>query len=195
MSFSETCINFLRYVGRHHHSKLVETPRRLEKAWEFWTQGYNETNPRAILKEFNEWPKDAEGGNYDEMVLQANIRFYSHCEHHLAPFFGVVHIGYIPRECKYVFGLSKLARVVEMYARRLQMQERLTVEVANAIDMTEPEGVGVVVQARHMCLESRGVQKAGTITTTSALRGSIKKNKQARTEFLSFANAHQWNGV
>lgn len=193
MSFDETCVDFVRHLSRLHHSKLVETPRRLADAWSFWTHGYRlSSTPRDILKEFNDWGKE---GRYDEMVLQANIRFYSNCEHHLAPFFGVVHIGYIPRECKYVFGLSKLARVVEMYARRLQMQERLTVEIADAINMMEPEGVGVVVQGRHMCLESRGVQKPGTITTTSALRGSIKKNVEARTEFLSFARAHQWNGV
>lgn len=183
---------------------LKDTPKRMAEAWQFWTSGYG-WNP-AILKTFDEGTSELDvsqdtslpvpPGRFDEMILQSNIRFYSNCEHHLTPFFGVVHIGYIPMDYRYVVGLSKLARLVDMYARRLQIQERLTVEIADAINETiKPVGVGVVVKARHMCLESRGVQKPGTITTTSALRGSIYTNAQARSEFLSFANSHQWNGI
>jgi GTP cyclohydrolase I len=158
---------------------LVETPERVAKAWGFWTSGYND-RPETILKTFEDGAED-----YDEMVFQGRIPLYSHCEHHLAPFFGVAHIGYIPNGC--IVGLSKLSRVVDMYARRLQVQERITRQVADCLnEHLQPIGVGVVIRCRHLCMESRGIQKAGTVTYTSALRGAIKDHGGARTEFLKF---------
>lgn len=191
----DVCTNLVRLLttGTKRPDSLKTTPHRLAEAWEYWTLGYDQ-NPRTILKEFNEF-NGKEEGPFDEMVMQSGIRFYSHCEHHLAPFWGVVAVGYIPRDCKYIVGLSKLSRLVDCFARRLQIQERLTVEIAKAMMDLDHQGVGVVVQARHMCMESRGVRQPGTITTTSALLGCIKEHPGARQEFLSFANAHTWNGV
>lgn len=196
MALEEICTDLVRCLsaGADYKKGLRDTPRRLAIAWEYWTLGYAMRDPSAILKEFNEYDSSQEGP-FDEMILQSGIRFFSHCEHHLAPFFGVVSIGYIPRDCKYIVGLSKLSRLVDMYARRLQIQERLTIEIAQAMNCLEHKGVGVVIQARHMCMESRGVRQPGTITTTSALMGSLKDHPEARHEFLSFANTHTWNGV
>jgi GTP cyclohydrolase I len=131
---------------------LVETPERVAKAWGFWTSGWD-GDPVAILKTFEDGAE-----NYDEMVFQGRIPVYSHCEHHLAPFFGVAHIGYIP-DGKIV-GLSKLSRVTDLYARRLQVQERLTNQICEAIwEVLDPIGCGVVLRCRHMCMESRGIQR------------------------------------
>lgn len=156
-----------------------DTPMRFAKAWEHWTSGYSE-DPAEILKTF-ECPEN------DSMVFQANIPMWSMCEHHLAPFWGRVHIGYVPDGR--VVGLSKLARISDVFARRLQIQERLGSQIADAM-MTHVGclGVGVVIQARHSCMESRGVQKAGTITLTSALRGAVKDDAQCRAEFMSLVN-------
>jgi GTP cyclohydrolase IA len=166
---------------------VIETPKRMAKAWAFWTSGYS-LCPADVLKQFDDGAE-----NYDAMVVQQGIPFYSHCEHHMAPFFGVVHIGYLPD--KRIVGLSKLARVVNIFARRLQVQERLTTEIAQALDEgLKPLGVGVVVEARHLCIESRGVEKPGTITRTSALRGQIHNHAGARAEFLSFVNTNRWDG-
>ena len=157
---------------------LVETPARVAKAWQFWTQGY-EQDPADVLKTFED---GAEG--CDEMVIVRNIPFYTHCEHHLAPFFGTATIGYLP-DGK-VVGLSKLPRVLNVFARRLQVQERLTVQVADALmEHLQPKGVGVVVKARHMCMESRGICQQGSETITSALRGAFKDQPSARAEFLA----------
>lgn len=167
--------------AREHNNRegLRETPQRFARAFEFWTSGYDNEDPAKILKAFEDGAQDA-----DEMVLQTDIPFYSMCEHHLAPFFGKAHIGYIPNGK--IVGLSKLARLVDMYSRRLQVQERITTQVAKALEeVLQPVGVGVVLQARHLCMESRGVQKAGTITTTSALLGAMKEVPEARSEFLS----------
>lgn len=154
---------------------LQETPERFAKAFLQWTSGYKQ-RPADVLKAF-------EDGACDEMVLQTKIPCFSLCEHHLAPFFGVVHIGYVPN--RRVVGLSKLSRLVDVFSRRLQVQERLTTQIADAL-MThlKPRGVGVIVQARHMCMESRGVQRVGVITATHALRGVIKNESDARAEFL-----------
>lgn len=196
MSLEETCTALVRYLsaGTDYRKGLKDTPKRVAEAWRHWTAGYTINDPSCILKEFCEFEGQQEGP-FDEMVLQSGIRFWSTCEHHLAPFFGIVTIGYIPRDCKYIVGLSKLSRLVEMYARRLQIQERLTIEVAKAMDSLEHKGVGVVIQARHSCIESRGVKQPGTITTTSCLLGDFKTHPGARQEFLSFANGHIWNGV
>lgn len=155
---------------------LSETPARMARAWLEWTAGYGR-DPASVLKTFGD-------GACNEMVFQGGIQFYSLCEHHAAPFFGVAHIGYIPNGR--IVGLSKMARLVDVFARRLTVQERLCNQVADAMqDNLQPLGVGVVMQARHLCLESRGVQKPGTVTVTSALRGVIMDKPDVRAEFLS----------
>jgi GTP cyclohydrolase I len=156
---------------------LQETPDRVARAWEFWTSGYSE-DPVKVLKTFVD---GSEG--VDEMVVVKDLPFYSHCEHHLAPFFGTATIGYLPKER--IVGLSKLGRLLQMYSRRLQVQERLTCQIANAIDSTlNPLGCGVIVRARHLCMESRGICQQGHYTVTSALRGVFKTEDSARSEFL-----------
>lgn len=170
----------LRTIGEDPSREgLRETPKRVAKAWAEWFDGYNQ-DPAGILKTFED---GAELLASDEMVLVRDIDFYSHCEHHMAPFFGKAHVAYIPNGK--VVGLSKLARLVDVFAHRLQVQERLTNQVANAIqDVLEPQGVGVVMRATHFCMCSRGVNKQGSTTITSALRGAIKDKAEARSEFM-----------
>lgn len=157
---------------------LLETPARAVKAWKEWTSGYG-IHPADVLKVFED---GAEG--CDEMVVVHDIPIYSHCEHHLAAIFGAATVAYIP-DGKIV-GLSKLPRLVDIFARRLQVQERLTNQVADAIAKhLQPKGCGVVVKARHMCMESRGIRQPNSYTTTSALRGVFKTDASARAEFLS----------
>lgn len=160
---------------------LQETPTRFLKAWSFWCGGY-QTDPKEVLKTF------ADGAdNYGGMIVQTDIPVYSTCEHHLAPFFGVAHIGYIPNGR--VVGLSKLSRLVDVFARRLQVQERLTTQIAETFDaIVKPQAVGVVIQCRHMCMESRGIQRQGALTTTSALLGKFMVEPETRAEFLKFLN-------
>lgn len=161
---------------------LVETPRRVLKAWEFWTSGY-QREPGQVLKVFEDGAE-----RVDEMVAVCRIPLYSHCEHHLAPFFGVAHVAYIPNGK--IVGLSKLSRLVDIFARRLQVQERLTNQIADALDEhLKPKGVGVMIECRHMCMESRGVCQQGHATRTSALRGVIKTDAAARAEFLRVVGA------
>jgi GTP cyclohydrolase I len=158
---------------------LLETPERVAKAWASWTAGYSE-DPKDILKSFEE-------RDYDEMVIVRDIPVYSKCEHHLADIFGTATVAYIPNGR--VLGLSKLSRLVNIYARRLQVQERLTVQIADALHTSElnPVGVGVMLRCRHMCMESRGICQQGHHTITTALRGEIKKKRKARSEFLALA--------
>jgi GTP cyclohydrolase I len=166
---------------------LLETPDRVMKAWKHWCQGYHQ-DPASVLKTFTD---GAEGA--DEMVLVSNIPVYSKCEHHLADIFGLAHVAYIPDGT--IVGLSKLARVVEVFARRLQGQERLTTQIAAALQTgLEPRGVGVVLQCRHMCMESRGIQSRGTVTTTSSLHGVFKTDPMARAEFMRLVSEGR-NGV
>lgn len=156
---------------------LIETPIRVVKAWQHWAGGYKE-DPAEILKTFNDGAED-----YNQIILVKDIPIYSHCEHHLAPFFGVAHVAYIP-DGKIV-GLSKLSRVVDMFARRLQVQERLTSQVANAIqDALQPKAVGVIIECRHMCMESRGIQRQGASTVTSAMKGLFEWDRSAKEELL-----------
>ena len=158
---------------------LKETPDRVRKARNFFCSGY-EQEPKDVLKTFGDG-----GENYDELLFQANIPIFSQCEHHLVSMFGVAHIAYIPNGR--VVGLSKLSRLAEIFARRLQVQERLTQQIADALmDNLQPRGVGVVLQLRHLCMESRGVQKVGTITMSSALRGCVKDEPECRAEFMGF---------
>ena len=154
---------------------LLKTPERMAKAMQFLTQGYG-MDAREILNsaKFEE--------AYSEMVLVKNIELYSMCEHHLLPFFGKAHIAYIPNG--YITGLSKLARVVDTFARRLQVQERMTHQILDVIqDTLQPLGVGVVIEAQHLCMMMRGVQKQNSSTTTSAFSGQFMKN-ETRSEFL-----------
>lgn len=168
----------LQFIGEDvTREGLHETPDRFLKAWKAYTSGYG-TDPVDMLKEF------ADGAeNYDEMVVVNNIPVYSHCEHHLAPFFGTASVGYIPKGR--IVGLSKLARLVDMYARRLQVQERLTQQVALALFAgVGARGVGVTLRCRHMCMESRGVRTPGAVTVTSAMLGALKDDARARAEFM-----------
>jgi GTP cyclohydrolase I len=159
---------------------LRRTPERFEKAFRYLTSGYRQ-DPEKLLN----------GAMfsvcYDDMVVVKDIELYSLCEHHLLPFFGKCHVAYIPN--KKVVGLSKVARLVNMYARRLQIQERLTSQIAKAIqDRLAPEGVGVVIEARHLCMVMRGVEKQHSSAMTSAMLGAFRENKQTRDEFLSLIN-------
>lgn len=156
---------------------LRRTPERYEKALRFLTSGYRQDPEKllngAVFKVC-----------YDDMVVVRDIELYSLCEHHLLPFFGRCHVAYIPKNK--VVGLSKIARMVNMYARRLQIQERLTSQIANAIqDKLNPQGVGVIVEARHLCMVMRGVEKQHSTASTSAMLGVFRENKQTRDEFLS----------
>lgn len=161
---------------------LVETPKRVARAWEYWASGYSQ-DPRDVLKVFEDGAE-----RYDELVIVKDIPIYSKCEHHLADIFGTATVGYIPNGR--VVGLSKLSRVVDIFARRLQVQERLTAQIADAIDTAlNPLGVGVFLRCRHMCMESRGICQQGHHTITSALRGGLKSDPAARAEFMSLANA------
>jgi GTP cyclohydrolase I len=156
---------------------LLRTPERVEKALRFLTSGYTED----IAKVVNGAIYDVK---YDEMVIVKDIEFFSMCEHHMLPFFGKIHIAYIARNK--VIGLSKLPRIVDIFARRLQIQERLTQEVAQCIqDMLDPLGVGVIAEAQHFCMMMRGVEKQHSGTVTSTMLGAFRKNKETRNEFLS----------
>ena len=157
---------------------LLETPARVARALEEFFAGYTQ-NPAAMLQKTFE---EIEG--YDEMVVLRGIRFESHCEHHLAPIIGRAHIGYLPRNR--VVGISKLARVVEVYAKRLQIQERITAEIANTLDrVLRPQGVAVVVEATHGCMTSRGVRQTEATLVTSRMLGVFRERPETRQEFLS----------
>ena len=159
---------------------LVRTPDRTEKALRFLTSGY-ETNVQSIVNGalFNE--------KCDEMVVVKDIEFFSMCEHHLLPFFGKMHVAYLPKDK--LIGLSKIPRVVDMFARRLQLQERLTQQVAESLqEVLEPRGVGVICEARHFCMMMRGVEKQQSGTVTSAMLGAFRKRKDTRDEFLSLVS-------
>lgn len=169
---------------------LEETPDRVIEAYKTWFGGY-EKDPAVVLKAFDDGAE-----SYDEMVLETDIPVYSTCEHHMAPIFGVAHVAYIPNGR--VVGLSKIPRVIDIFARRLQVQERLTTQIADCLnDNLQPKGVGVILQCRHMCMESRGISRPGIVTTTSALRGAIKEEDSCRAEFLALAQQarRQQNGV
>lgn len=180
----DNIVRLLQYVGEDPtRGGLLETPGRVAKAWQHWCGGY-QLDPADVLKVFEDG-----ADNYDEMVVVKDLPFYSKCEHHLADIFGTATIAYIPNEQHpKIVGLSKLDRLLEVFARRLQVQERLTGQIADAlVDHLQPKGAGVVIKARHMCMESRGVCKQGHHTITSALRGVFKEQSDTRREFLSLA--------
>jgi GTP cyclohydrolase I len=158
---------------------LVETPKRVAKAYEQFFQGYDIDPEEILTKTFEE----VEG--YDEMVIVKDIRLESHCEHHIVPILGTAHIGYIPNNR--VVGISKLARIVDVFGKRLQTQETMTSQIANVIQkVLDPKGVAVVIDASHQCMTTRGVHKPESSTVTSAMKGIFKENAVTRNEFLSF---------
>ena len=164
---------------------LLKTPERVADAMRFFTQGYQQ-DPAEIL---NGALFDVE---YDEMVLIRDIDFYSLCEHHMVPFFGRVHVAYIPNHK--ILGLSKIPRLVEVFARRLQVQERLTMEIAQTLeDVLQPKGVGVVVEAKHLCMMMRGVERQNAFAITSSLRGEFEQDSKTRSEFMGLLR-HQKDG-
>jgi GTP cyclohydrolase I len=169
----------LRWAGDDPDREgLADTPARVVRAYEDWFAGYGEDPEEYLERTFEE----VEG--YDEMIVLRDIRFESHCEHHLAPIIGRVHIGYLPNNK--VVGISKLARVVEAYARRLQVQEKMNAQIANCIQkVLEPKGVAVVIEATHQCMTTRGVHKPGVTMVTSTMLGDFRNNPLTRREFLS----------
>ena len=165
---------------------LTATPERLHKAMKYLTKGYSE-NAEDVLR------KALFTVNYDEMVIVKDIEMFSLCEHHMLPFFGKVHVAYVPNGK--VLGLSKIPRLVELFARRLQIQERLTTQIAETIQQViEPQGVGVVIEARHLCMMMRGVEKQHSAAVTSSMLGCFRTEEETRTEFLSLIRQRS-NGV
>jgi GTP cyclohydrolase I len=175
----EAVRTLLRWAGDNPSREgLKDTPARVAHAFEEWFSGYAE-DPMTMLQRTFE-----EVDGYDEMVVLRDIRFESHCEHHLAPIIGRVHIGYLP--VNKIVGISKLARVVDVYAKRLQVQERMNAQIANSIQhVLEPKGVGVVIEATHQCMTTRGVYKTGVTMVTSTMLGAFREDARTRREFLT----------
>src|SRR5437868_9232020 len=169
----------LRWAGDDPSREgLADTPARVAKAFEEWFSGYDQDPEGYLARTFEEV------AGYDDMVILKDIRFESHCEHHLAPIIGRVHVGYLPTNK--VVGISKLARVVEAYARRLQVQEKMNAQIAHCIQkVLEPQGVAVVIEGTHQCMTTRGVHKSGVSMVTSTMFGEFRKNPLTRREFLS----------
>jgi GTP cyclohydrolase I len=177
-SVQDIYAELLRRIGEDPtRDGLASTPKRMEKSMAFLTKGYQESVASVLHGALFDV-------DYDEMVIVRDVEFYSLCEHHLLPFFGKAHIAYVPQGK--VVGLSKLPRIVDVFARRLQVQERLTQQIAEAIeDAIQPQGVGVVIEAQHLCMMMRGVEKQHSSTVTSAMLGVFKTQLQTRNEFLS----------
>ncbi len=175
----EAVRTLLRWAGDDPTREgLLDTPKRVTKAYSEWFRGYGEDPVAMLQRTFGE----TEG--YDEMVILRDIRYESYCEHHMAPIIGVAHIGYIPTDR--VVGISKLARVVEAFAKRLQVQEKMTAQIANALfDTLEPKGVAVVIEGEHHCMSTRGVHKPGVTMVTSTMLGDFREDKELRKEFMA----------
>jgi GTP cyclohydrolase I len=182
-SIADLVRKMIHLVGEDPNREgLRKTPERFEKAFKFLTGGYLQ-NVDTVLN------GATFSVHYDEMVVVKDIEFFSLCEHHLLPFFWKAHVAYLPS--KRVLGLSKIARLVNMFARRLQIQERMTSQIAEAIqEKISPEGVGVIIEARHLCMQMRGVEKQHGQAVTSAMLGSFRHNKQTRDEFLSLVRSN-----
>jgi GTP cyclohydrolase IA len=177
-SFEELVREMLVRLGEDPEREgLLRTPERVQKAFKFLTRGYNE-DPEALLK------NALFTVTYDEMVIVKDVEVFSLCEHHMLPFFGKVHVAYIPNGK--VIGLSKIPRLIEIFSRRLQIQERLTTQIAETIQkVVQPQGVGVVIEARHLCMMMRGVEKQHSAAVTSSMLGCFREEQETRTEFLS----------
>lgn len=186
-SFEELVREMLVRLGEDPEREgLLRTPARVRSAFQFLTRGYNE-DPEALLK------NALFTVTYDEMVIVKDIEMFSLCEHHMLPFFGKVHVAYIPKGR--VIGLSKVPRLIEIFSRRLQIQERLTTQIAETIQkVIEPQGVGVVIEARHLCMMMRGVEKQHSAAVTSSMLGCFREEQETRTEFLSLIRQRP-NGV
>ena len=177
----------IRWAGDNPEREgLKETPKRVIRSYKDFFSGYN-SDPREILsKKF----KEVDG--YDEIIILKNIRLESHCEHHMVPFIGTAHVGYLPKNK--VVGLSKLARLVEAFAKRLQIQEKLTAQIANAIDeVLQPWGVGVIIEASHLCVATRGIHKPDSKMVTSRMLGSFRTDQATRKEFLDLVGINKSN--
>jgi GTP cyclohydrolase I len=186
-SFEELVREMLVRLGEDPQREgLLRTPERVQKAFEFLTRGYNE-DPETLLK------NALFSVNYDEMVIVKDVEMFSLCEHHMLPFFGKVHVAYIPNGK--VIGLSKIPRLIELFSRRLQIQERLTTQIAETIQkVIQPQGVGVVIEARHLCMMMRGVEKQHSAAVTSSMLGCFREEQETRTEFLSLIRQRP-NGI
>jgi GTP cyclohydrolase I len=186
-SFEELVREMLVRLGEDPEREgLLRTPERVHKAFEFLTRGYHQ-DPEAMLK------KALFTVTYDEMVIVKDVEVFSLCEHHMLPFFGKVHVAYIPNGK--VIGLSKIPRLIEIFSRRLQIQERLTTQIAETIQkVIQPQGVGVVIEARHLCMMMRGVEKQHSQAVTSSMLGCFREEQETRTEFLSLIRQRP-NGV
>jgi len=178
--------SLLEHIGEDPSREgLVKTPERVARAWQDVTQGYHQDPDAMVQKALFE----AEG---HEMILINDIDFYSMCEHHLLPFFGKAHVAYIPG--KKIVGLSKVARVVEVFARRLQVQERMTAQIAKCLmDNLDAEGVAVVLHAQHLCMMMRGIEKQNSFAVTSEMLGAFKSDSKTRSEFLTLIKEKPWN--
>ena len=181
-------VKIIKYIGEDPSREgLLSTPKRLVKAFKEYFKGYNEDPSKILDKTFG----DVEG--YDDMVVQKNISVQSHCEHHMVPIIGCAHVGYLPD--KRVIGISKLARVVDAFAKRLQIQEKMTAQIANAIDeVLRPKGVAVVIDASHQCMTTRGVHKSGVGMVTSRMLGVLRDDPTTRREFLSIIGSPNPSG-
>ena len=186
-SFEELMKEMIVRLGEDPEREgLLRTPARVHKAFEFLTKGYNE-DPETMLK------NALFTVTYDEMVIVKDVEMFSLCEHHMLPFFGKVHVAYIPNGK--VIGLSKIPRLIEMFSRRLQIQERLTTQIAETIQkVIQPQGVGVVIEARHLCMMMRGVEKQHSAAVTSSMLGCFRDEQETRQEFLSLIRQRP-NGV
>ncbi len=172
----------LRHIGEDPDREgLLKTPHRVARAFEYHTKGYAQ-DPKEVISGAIFTDED-----YQEMILVKDIDFYSLCEHHMLPFFGRAHVAYIPN--KHIVGISKIVRLVEVYARRLQIQERLTTQVANTLmEALSPLGVGVIITAEHLCMRMRGVEKQNSIVTTSATLGAFRTHQETREEFMTLVH-------
>ena len=177
--------HILEYMGEDPEREgLVKTPERVARAFEYLTKGY-EQDPKEVINQAMFTEED-----YEEMVLVRDIDFYSMCEHHILPFFGRANVAYIPRH--HIVGLSKIPRLVEVFSRRLQVQERLTTQIANTImEELDPLGVGVIIRAEHLCMRMRGVEKQNSIVTTSAMLGAFRTQQATREEFMTLVNGQR----
>ena len=181
----ENVRQILEYMGEDPEREgLLKTPARVSRAFEYLTKGYAQ-DPKAIISQAKFTDED-----YQEMVLVRDIDFFSLCEHHILPFFGRAHVAYLPRH--HIVGLSKIPRLVEVFSRRLQVQERLTTQIANTLmEELDPLGVGVIIKAEHLCMRMRGVEKQNSVVTTSAMLGAFRTQQATREEFITLVTGNQ----